>query len=155
MKIPRTLLVTLCLCTAAVPAADVPTAREFGWLSGHWCSERDGVRIEEFWLPAAGDVALGVGRTVKGGRTTSFEFMRIQTRGGETSLVAVLEGQAPTSFPLTQSGADWARFENPRHDFPKRIEFRRTESGLHTEIAGPGKGGKERVIPFDYRGCLD
>ena len=51
---------------------------------------------------------------------------------------------------MTASGDDWARFENPAHDFPKRVEYRRTPDGLHAEIAGPGKGGKELVIPFDY-----
>ena len=48
------------------------------WLAGHWCSEAGDERIEEYWLPAAGDVALGVGRTIRDGRTTSFEFMRIE-----------------------------------------------------------------------------
>jgi len=81
--------------------------------------------------------------------------MRIETRDGETHFVAVLEGQEPTKFKLTGSGADWARFENPQHDFPTRIEFRRTAGGLHAEIAGPGKDGKEKVIPFDYRRCVD
>lgn len=153
MKKPYASIATLCLFAAAVPAADAPTARDFGWLSGHWCSRTGDRLIEEFWLPAEGDVALGIGRTIKGGKTTEFEFMRIQTRGGATSLVAVLEGQEPTAFPLTASGANWARFENPQHDFPQRIEFRRTSPGLHTEIAGPGKDGKEEIIPFEYRRC--
>jgi len=30
------------------------------------------------------------------------------------------------------------------------FEYRRTKAGLNAEIAGPGKGGKEIVIPFDY-----
>lgn len=155
MKKSIALFGTLCLFAAAVPAANAPTARDFGWLSGHWCAEIDGELLEEFWLPPVGDVALGIGRTIKGGKTTSFEFMRIQTRDGVTSLVAVLEGQAPTPFQLTASGAQWVRFENPQHDFPRRIEFRRTSSGLHAEIAGPGKDGKETIIPFDYRLCVD
>jgi hypothetical protein len=136
-------------------AADDPPARRFDWLSGHWCSEVADQLREEFWLPVEGDVALGVGRTIRGGKTTEFEFMRIETRDGVTRFVAVLEGQAPTPFRLTASGAQWARFENPQHDFPQRIEFRRTPSGLHAEIAGPGKDGKEEVIPFEYRSCVD
>ena len=59
----------------------------------------------------------------------------------------------PISFRLTASGDNWARFENPQHDFPKRVEYRRTANGLHAEIAGPGEAGKELVIPFDYRPC--
>jgi len=149
-----TLLMTCLLFAAVSPAAETP-ARTFSWLSGHWCGGSADELIEELWLPEEGDIAVGVGRTVKAGKTTSVEFMRIETRDGETSFIATLPGQEPTKFRLTGSGADWARFENPLHDFPTRIEFRRTPSGLHAEIAGPGDNGKEQVIPFDYRRCVD
>lgn len=143
------------LVHSATPAADGPPAPRFDWLSGQWCGESDGESLEEFWLPSKGNLALGVGRTIKGGITTSHEFLRIQTRNGATSLTALHNGQSPTAFKLTASGADWARFENPEHDFPKRIEYRRVASGLHAEIAGPGDDGKETVIPFEFRRCVD
>jgi hypothetical protein len=143
------------LFTVAIPAADDPPERRFDWLSGHWCSEAGGQRVEEFWLPAKGSVTLGVGRTIETGKTTSFEFTRIETRDGVTHFTAMLENQPPTSFRLTASGADWARFENPKHDFPRRVEYRRTPSGLHAEIAGPGTDGKEQTIRFEYRPCAD
>lgn len=152
------LLVALTMAlTSAVGAvaADDPPARSFAWLSGHWCSESGDQLLEEYWLPAEGNLALGVGRTVKAGKTVTFEFMRIETRDGVTRYVAIHDGQPPTAFKLTASGADWARFENPQHDFPKRVEYRRTSSGLHAEIAGPGKDGKEAVIPFEFRRCVD
>ena len=137
----------------ALAAADEPRARRFEWLSGHWCSEAGGQRLEEFWLPAEGELALGVGRTVKTGKTTTFEFMRIETRDGVTNYISLHDGQPPVEFGLTASGEQWARFENPQHDFPKRVEYRRTSSGLHAEIAGPGKDGKQMVISFEYRRC--
>jgi uncharacterized protein DUF6265 len=136
-------------------AADDPPARRFDWLSGHWCSESGGQLLEEYWLPTEGELALGVGRTVKAGKTTTFEFMRIETRDGVTNYIALHDGQPPVAFRLTASGPHWARFENPQHDFPRRVEYRRTSSGLHAEIAGPGKDGKDRVISFEYRRCVD
>lgn len=136
-------------------SAGESAARDFAWLSGHWCSQKDGQVIEELWLPAAGHVALGIGRTVKTGKTRNFEFMRIEARDGGIDFISVLEGQPPTAFHLVASGPQWARFENPRHDFPTRIEYRRTATGLHAEIAGPGDDGREKVIPFDYRLCVD
>lgn len=139
----------------AFAAAEDPPARRFDWLTGHWCSQTGNRFIEEHWLPAAGDVALGVGRTVQDGKTVSFEFMRIESRGGLVNYVAVPGGEPATAFKLTASGPDWARFENPQHDFPKRVEYRRTAEGLHAEIAGPGKNGKEAVIQFEYRRCVD
>jgi hypothetical protein len=143
------------LVHSATPVADDPPARRFDWLSGHWCAEEGGELLEEFWLPPQGNLALGVGRTVKNGVTNSHEFMRIETRDGVTNYVSIHDGQPPTPFKLTALGANWARFENPQHDFPKRVEYRRTASGLHAEIAGPDKNGKEAVIPFEFRRCVD
>jgi len=151
----KTILIAMSLVFAAMNTAAETPARTFAWLSGHWCGGSADELIEELWLPDEGDMAVGVGRTVKAGKTTSVEFMRIETRNGETSFIAVLPGQEPTAFRLTASGADWVRFENPQHDFPTRIEFRRTSGGLHAEIAGPGGDGKEQVIPFEYRRCVD
>ena len=141
-------------CATAAPAAE-STPRAFAWLSGHWCSQSEAQLIEEYWLPPEGNLVLGVGRTVKSGKTVTFEFMRIETRDGVTNYLAMHDGLPAVAFRLTASGADWARFENPQHDFPTRVEYRRTSSGLHAEIAGPGKDGKEVVIPFDYRRCVD
>jgi hypothetical protein len=143
------------LVQSATLVADDPPSRRFDWLSGHWCSEGGGQLLEEFWLPPEGSLALGVGRTVKNGSTISHEFMRIETRDGVTNYIAIHDGQAPTPFKLTASGEDWARFENPQHDFPKRVEYRRSSSGLHAEIAGPGEGGKPVVIPIEFRRCVD
>jgi len=146
--------VLLALVTAAC-AADAPSARTFAWLSGHWCSQSDGQLIEEYWLPSNAELALGVGRTLKAGKTVTFEFMRIETRDGVTNYLAMHDGKPAVAFRLTASGTDWARFENPQHDFPQRVEYRRTETGLHAEIAGPGKDGKEVVLPIVYRRCVD
>jgi hypothetical protein len=143
------------LVHSASPITADPPAQRFAWLSGHWCAQGNGELLEEFWLPPAGDLALGVGRTVKNGVTTSHEFLRIETRAGVTRLVATHDRQEPTPFDLTATGAESARFENPRHDFPTRIEYRRVSSGLHAEIGGPGKDGKEAVITFEFRRCVD
>ena len=145
----RTLKLLTLLGAVSAPA----TATDFGWLSGHWCTRAGVTLVEEHWLPAQSDLMLGLGRTVKAGKTMSFEFLRVTIIDGVTNYLAQPQGAPPTVFKLTASGADWARFENPQHDFPKRVEYRRTPKGLHAEIAGPGKGGKEQVIPFEYTRC--
>jgi hypothetical protein len=142
-------------CTAGVIAAESKTPPALGWLSGYWCSESGGKLIEEYWLPARGDPALmmGLSRTVKAGKTVNFEFLRITLDAGGANYLAQPQGVPPIAFRLTASGEGWARFENPQHDFPKRVEYRRTPGGLHAEIAGPGEAGKELVIPFEYQLC--
>lgn len=126
----------------------------FDWLAGHWCQQRpDGQVIEEHWLRARGGMLMSVGRTTSADQVHAFEFLRLELRDGVVTLVAQPNGTPPTYFPATASGTDWVRFENPAHDFPKRVEYRRTVTGLHAEIAGPSPQGGERVIPFDYVPC--
>jgi hypothetical protein len=134
-------------------AASAGAKTDLHWFTGHWCAESGGKFIEEHWLAPRGDILLGLSRTVKGAKTASFEFLRIEWTGGVPSYIAQPQGQPPVAFKLTASGTDWARFENPAHDFPKRVEYRRTAGGLYAEIAGPGEGGKELKIPFEYRLC--
>lgn len=146
-KLPVFFLAVLPL---AVSADSKPDLR---WFIGHWCAESGGEFIEEQWMEARGDIMLGLSRTVKGAKTASFEYLRIEWTAGVPSYVAQPQGHPPVAFRLTASGPDWARFENPAHDFPKRVEYRRTQRGLRAVIAGPGKDGKDMEIPFDYGTC--
>jgi hypothetical protein len=152
------LLGTLVAC---IPAFSTPTARANGaaqtdpldWIQGDWCGGSDNERIEEHWLSAHGGLRLGLGRTLKGSRTASFEFLRIEVVAGVATYMGQPQGVPPTAFKRTAGGNNWVRFENPQHDFPKRIEYRRTGNALHAEIAGPGENGREIVIPFAYAPC--
>ncbi len=139
--------------TLAASAQSSTPKSQLDWFIGHWCSESNGQFIEEQWLGARGDIMLGLSRTVKGATTASFEYLRIEWQGGVASYVAQPQGQPPVRFVQTAGGPDWAKFENPAHDFPKRVEYRRTKDGLYAEIAGPGEGGKEMKIAFDYEVC--
>ncbi|MEO8063653.1 MAG: DUF6265 family protein [Pseudomonadota bacterium] len=123
------------------------------WFAGHWCSDRNGEFIEETWLAPRGDLLLGMSRTVKGAKTASFEFLRIEWTAGIPTYIAQPQGHPPVPFKWTAGGTDWARFENSANDFPKRVEYRRTKEGLYAEIAGPGDADKDLVIPFNYHAC--
>ena len=126
---------------------------DMSWLAGAWCQGSGADVIEEHWLPARGGMMLSAGRTLVGGQLRTFEFLRIDQRGDSALFIAQPGGDPPTTFTLAASGAGWARFVNPAHDFPKRVEYRRTATGLHAEIAGPGSDGGEKVIGFDYLPC--
>jgi hypothetical protein len=148
---PRLLLVAVACCSHGSLLADEPI--DFGWISGHWCAASGDERIEEHWLSPAGGVLLGVARTVKGEEVSSFEYLRIVFEDSVPTYVAQPNGSPPTTFRRTTGGRDWARFENPTHDFPTRVEYRRQGEALHAEIAGAGEDGKEMVISFDYVRC--
>jgi hypothetical protein len=127
----------------------------FSWLAGRWCLETHGQLIEELWLPSRGGIALGMSRTVDAAKTVSFEYLRIEHSAEATHYLAQPQGRPATAFKLTASGPDWARFENPQHDFPRRLEYRREGDRLHASIAGPGADGKDMTLRFDYARCGD
>jgi len=144
-----TLAAGLALCAAQATAAEP----SMDWLAGHWCGGEEGRSIEEVWLPEAGGSLIGLSRTLRDGAMRSFEFMRIVRDGDAPGLHVQPNGAPPTLFVIGEQGEGWVRFENPEHDFPNRIEYRRDGDHLRAHIAGPGPDGKEMKIPFDYRRC--
>lgn len=115
--------------------------------------ETEGQVIEETWMPAHGTMMLGLSHTRVGDKTVGFEFMRIVFVDGVATFIAQPGGKPPTSFVRTDGGEFWARFENPAHDFPQRIEYRRVDDRLMAEIGGPGDDGQEIAMQFEYQRC--
>ena len=126
---------------AAAPAIDALT-----WLEGTWISEADGTRVEERWTSPEGGAMLSTSRTLRGGRMVAFEFLRIVARPGAVFYIAQPGGRPPTEFALTTSGPGVAVFENPAHDFPKRLSYRRTGQTLRVEVDGDEKGTPMREV---------
>lgn len=124
----------LLLMAQAGPSARVA---DLGWMSGRWETEAaNGRWVEESWSDARGGVMLGVSRTVSGERLREFEFLRIQL--GEDGVPAYLAqpgGQSPVAFRLSAHDATSATFDNPQHDFPQRIVYRRTGDTMVATIS--------------------
>jgi hypothetical protein len=155
---PALLLSMLALALAFAPtihSKDAEATLLPAWMSGHWCSRDATSQGDEYWLPEAGGLMVGLSRTVSAGRKTQFEFLRIELIDGVPTYLAQPQGRTATAFKRSDNGDNWIRFENPAHDFPQRIEYRREGEALHAEIAGPGKDGEEFSIPFEFRRCAD
>lgn len=126
-----------------------PTLADLSWMSGDWQTAPGGRRqIEEHWTAAAGGSMMGVSRTVAGDKTVEFEYLRIEQRADGIYYVAHPKARCPgTDFKLTSASATEAVFENPQHDFPKRIIYRKTEGGLTASIDA-GEGSKAMSFVF-------
>ncbi|MBW3535249.1 MAG: hypothetical protein KY453_08560 [Gemmatimonadetes bacterium] len=155
MPAPRTFLVmsllalpVLALTVRVDVQADPPEGRAdpvdaLAWMAGCWAGMRPARSYEEQWMAPRGGVMLGMSRSVRDGRATGHEFLRIA--GGDEGLVyhAAPSGQAPTEFVATAIGGDTAVFENPAHDFPTRITYRRgTGDSLWARAEAPGPDGR-------------
>ena len=123
---------------------------DLAWLAGGWQGGMGKAQIEEHWIQPAGGTMLGLSRTVAGGRTVAFEFLRIESRADGAVYVAQPQGRPPVEFKLTQRSENRAVFENPQHDHPKIIRYSKEADGsLRAEIEGDEKG-KHKKIEFKF-----
>jgi Domain of unknown function (DUF6265) len=143
-----TLLLLLTLWPDAQTAA-APTVADLAWMAGCWRQTHATRTIEEVWLAPAGDTLLGVNRTVSNGRTVEHEFLQIRRQDGTIVYIAQPASQAPTTFTATSVGAREAIFENPTHDFPQRIIYRPTATGLAARVEGM-RNGALRGLDFAF-----
>jgi hypothetical protein len=139
---------TLLLTTHA--STQTPTLTDIAWISGDWQTASGGRRqIEEHWTQVAGGSMMGVSRTVAGDKTVEFEYLRIEQRADGIFYVAHPKARCPgTDFKLTKASANEAVFENPQHDFPKRIIYRKGEDDSLTANIDGGEGTKAMTFAF-------
>ncbi len=123
---------------------------ELSWLAGTWSTAGSpgSATFEERWTPPAGGAMLAVARTLKGGRMTGFEFLRIVERDGSLVYIAQPGGRPPTEFALTRLASDGATFENPAHDFPKMIRYTRKGNDTLEARVSDGTDAKAEVYLF-------
>ncbi|MBM4113967.1 MAG: hypothetical protein FJ253_11470 [Phycisphaerae bacterium] len=109
----------------AMPPLAKAVIGDLAWLAGDWVgTRRSGSSIEERWSPPRGGALLAVSRTVNAsGKMVGFEYLRILERDGGPVYVAQPGGKTATEFVLTEFSASRAVFDNPRHDYPKRIVY--------------------------------
>ena len=121
-----------------------PSLESLSWLEGHWRGDDEGVRMEELWMSAEGAVMPGVHRDLFANGRSFFEYLRIELRPSGIVYLASPRGGATTEFPLRESSESFALFENPEHDFPQRIEYRREGELLTVAIEGNANGETRR-----------
>lgn len=131
-------LAALLALVMATGFSKLPGTAQLGWLSGRWVQEGPEGWAEENWTPPRGGAMLGTGRTGKGDAARSFEFMRIADGRDGTAFWGSPGGQAPVAFPLVEQGPNLVAFENPKHDYPTRISYRRDGNTLIATTSGPG-----------------
>lgn len=160
----HTLVLTLLLLTLPVSASlaladdsarpdseitDSPSLADLAWLAGHWVHQVEGRTSEEIWLPPTGNLMLGVNQTVHDGETRAFEFLRIERRATGSVYLASPGGREPTPFTLIAHNDMTVTFENPEHDFPQRIIYRREGDRLHARIEGMADG-EQRSMAWSW-----
>lgn len=163
------------LCISAVPECQIgeqrlraeegqagksiPDFEKLIWLKGTWVarpSSRDGNRDSdmvsvEIWKRIDAHTLEGHSYTIKEGDTVFTEKLKLeQNEKGIFYVATVPHNPGPVYFKLVRVDENEAVFENPEHDFPNRIIYRRERGEvetLHARIEGVRKG-KESAVDF-------
>ena len=121
------------------------------WLQGCWETSTGERTIEEHWMAPRGTNMVGMSRTVRGNTLVSYEFLLLREVGDRLEYESHPSGQRSATFHSTMVSDAMVLFENPQHDFPQRIGYRREGgSSLVAWIEGTNKG-QARRIEFPYR----
>ncbi len=127
--------------SARVGAQPFTDLSSLAWMAGNWSGVQDGVEMEEFWQKPKGNSMLGLHRDVAGGRTSSFEFLRIEATPQAITYWASPQGRPATPFVLIEQKGKRVVFENAKHDFPQRVIYWLSDDGaLHAKIEGTMNG---------------
>ena len=128
------------------------TLHDIAWLAGEWQLTSAAGCVEESWTTPSANMLVGMSRTVAAGRTTGFEFMRIEARADGIYYVAQPGGRPPVDFKLASESASELVFLNPGHaDHLKKVIYRREADGRLTARIEGETGGKAFSEEYAYR----
>jgi hypothetical protein len=155
LKLTLALIIATLLIQMPGRAEQKTSLDDLAWLAGCWENNRAGRTAEERWTKPKGGTMLGTGQTIKDGKTTEFEFMRIHEDKGEIYFTAKPSGQPEASFKLVSYADGKATFEDPQHDFPQRVIYGKQPDGsLLARIEGVMNGQKRGIdFPFKRAKC--
>jgi len=145
-------LATALVTAAAAQTPGAPIDR-LAWLAGCWVQTRPNGLAEEHWMKPSGGTMLGMSRTVRGDRTTEFEFLQIREVAGKLAYVAKPSGQPEGTFPMKTMSEAEIVFEDLAHDFPQRVIYRKNADGSVTARTEGTMNGQLRGVDFPFQRC--
>jgi hypothetical protein len=141
-------------CGLAVAADNASVARiaDFSFMAGCWRGGDAQTSMEEVWTRADGGTMMGTARVLAGGKTVFSEFVEVAEKpAGLVMTVALGIGKPGVSFTRIPAGADEVVFENPKHDFPQRIRYRKQADGAVTARVEGVEKGQAKAEDFPYK----
>lgn len=144
-------LVTIGVISAAAGVSAQPqsTIDRVAWLHGCWQSADGPSTVEKQWMVPRGGTMLGMSRTVRGTRTTTYEMVVLREQDGRLAYEAHPANQPSATFLSRDIADSSVVFENAMHDFPQRVGYRRAGNALAAWIEGE-QNGKTRRVDFAY-----
>jgi hypothetical protein len=146
----RAIAAVVVMLTSAALLSQPGGVHRANWLQGCWESSMPARTIEEIWTAPKGDSMMGISRTIRDGKLVEYEMVVLREQGERLAYVAHPSGQPPATFLSTRVSPSELMFENPAHDFPQQIGYRRDGEALVAWISGV-RDGRTRRVEFPYR----
>jgi len=126
------MIVLLLMILAEAAALQMPA-----FLSGCWEQRAaSGQWTEECWTDTRGGVMIGSGRTGKGDSVGHWEWMRIErSTDGAVTFYGSPKGAPAVGFKAMESDDKSITFLNASHDYPQRVRYVVTDTGLDAEVS--------------------
>ncbi|MGE0740893.1 MAG: DUF6265 family protein [Hyphomonadaceae bacterium] len=146
-------VLVLIAALAFAPQAEARTLDDLSWLVGCWQTEapreaESGAIITEVWTAPPMPALLGFSYTLGEGEIQAWEQTRIDMVESWPVFVAMPNGGPPVRFRLRDEDTpNAARFDNPAHDYPQTVEYRREGDRLIATISGANGADP---FTFDY-----
>jgi hypothetical protein len=145
----KTLLVLVAV--AAPLHAQSRTLVDLHWLAGCWERTRPTSRMVELWTPAVNNVMTGTSWSVTDSSQRELEQLRLFARGDTLIYEAHPSTQAMNEFKSTKVSANEIVFEDPEHDFPQKITYRRVGADSLLAVTEGDRAGRAQPITFAFK----
>ncbi len=133
--------------------ANAQKATQFSWLVGTWKMNAGSGYVIEQWKQLNDSTFRGKSLFVKApGDSMLQKSIELSFRKGEWSYnptVVDQNNRQPVKFQVIFIGKGEFICENPVHDFPQRIAYRRIKNSLFASIEGT-RNGKYSKVNFDF-----
>ena len=118
------------------------------WLLDTWESQTSRGSVYEVWTKEGKQELVAKSYKLNGTDTILLETVQIVKENGQLYYIPTVSTQnegKPVRFSLVEMTKTTFTFENPEHDFPQTISYRKIgKDSLIAEIAGTRKGKESR-----------
>ena len=145
----RYVVAALMLCAISCEKKEESTPYETlgkaSWLIGEWQNRLPQGQLTEIWTKDNDSTYSARSYFVKtAGDTLHLEAITLEEKASGVLYTPTVQGQnnnQPVSFKMTSSDENSMTFENPQHDYPSKIVYRRISAdSIVAEISGVQRG---------------
>ncbi|MBL8514187.1 MAG: hypothetical protein JNJ55_09385 [Betaproteobacteria bacterium] len=125
-------------------------------LAGCWFGRNGKLEFREHWMRPAGNLMMGMGRTMSEGKVAGHEAMRLEVDAqGAVTFIAKPAGQTEGQFKLASGDGGRFVFERTGEEFPSRVIYHlKSDGALDASIEGKQNGRDARVeFPMRRASC--